>query len=310
MDTSGLDMTATDDLSQLVIACAIVCLVVSGLIVGLRFYSRGVITKVLGREDWCILVAWASYINVLFYQLSLAMAKISILFLYIRVLTYDYARRAAYAVLAIVVIYNILGFISTMTLCRPLRAYWDLSIHEKKCHPPSLMWVAIGLHIGTDFLIFLIPMPVILRMSLPWGQKIGLFVVFALGFFVCLISILRAIWIHELIDSQDSSYDFTAIKNWTSVEINVSIAIPCLVVFKPLLNKIWPKIFGSTPSRNNQVYNLREHPVTIGSDPSHPNRGPESAHEAGYAVIPSAKSSFITEDQGNSEMKNVGNNAV
>ena len=110
------------------------------------------------------------------------MAKISILFLYIRVLTYDYARRAAYAVLAIVVIYNILGFISTMTLCRPLRAYWDLSIHEKKCHPPSLMWVAIGLHIGTDFLIFLIPMPVILRMSLPWGQKIGLFVVFALGF--------------------------------------------------------------------------------------------------------------------------------
>ena len=56
-------MTATDDLSQLVIACAIVCLVVSGLIVGLRFYSRGVITKVLGREDWCILVAWVIYID-------------------------------------------------------------------------------------------------------------------------------------------------------------------------------------------------------------------------------------------------------
>lgn len=55
---AGLDTTATDSLSGSIIACAVVSFVVSGLMVGLRFYSRGVVTRVLGREDWCVLVAW------------------------------------------------------------------------------------------------------------------------------------------------------------------------------------------------------------------------------------------------------------
>ncbi|CAI4214399.1 unnamed protein product [Parascedosporium putredinis] len=341
---AGLDTTATDSLSGSIIACAVVSFVVSGLMVGLRFYSRGVVTRVLGREDWCILVAWLlvigftvttilqasvasgrhiwtlkegampkyllySFINVIFYQLSLCFSKISILFLYIRVLTYNYARRAAYILLAIVIIYNTLGFISSMTLCRPLRAYWDFTITEKKCHPVSFMWAAIGLHIGTDFLIFLLPMPVILGMNLPRGQKIGLVVVFALGFFVCFISILRAVWIHGLFDAIDSTYDFTAITNWTVVEVNTAIAIPCLLVLKPLLNKILPRFFSASGPHRNQVYNLDEHPAGSGSTPR-PNRGDESAHEAGYASIQSAKSSFLADDRGNAERKHPSSDIV
>ena len=41
-----------------VIACAIICQVVSGLFVAARFYSRSVVTRALGREDYCILAAW------------------------------------------------------------------------------------------------------------------------------------------------------------------------------------------------------------------------------------------------------------
>src|SRR5690606_12227373 len=103
----------------------------------------------------------ATWVATLFYQLSLAFTKISILLLYIRIMkSYDYARRTAYALLAVVVIYNLLGFVSTMTLCRPLRAYWDFAV-KGECHPLSFMWAVIGLHIGTDFLIFLIPIPVV-----------------------------------------------------------------------------------------------------------------------------------------------------
>lgn len=132
----------------------------------------------------------ASWIAVVFYQLSLACSKISILLLYIRVLTYDYARRAAYLLLAIVVIYNLLGFISTMTLCIPLQAVWDPSV-SGNCHStPVYMWLAIGFHIGTDFLIFLLPIPVVLRMMVPMDQKIMLLVVFALG-------LLYAAWSKE-----------------------------------------------------------------------------------------------------------------
>ena len=122
-----------------------------------------------------------SWVETLFYQLSLAFSKISILCLYIRIFAYTYARFSAIIVLAIVIIYNILGFVSTMTLCRPLNAYWDFNV-KGKCHPISFMWAAISLHIATDFLIFLLPLPVVYRMTLPRAQKIGLLLIFALGF--------------------------------------------------------------------------------------------------------------------------------
>jgi hypothetical protein len=98
------------------------------------------------------------------------------------VLTYDYARRAAYVVFAIVVIYNTLGFISTMTLCIPLNALWDPSV-TGQCHvSPVYLWLAIILHIVTDFMIFALPMPVVARMTVPLVQKIMLLFIFALGF--------------------------------------------------------------------------------------------------------------------------------
>lgn len=97
-------------------------------------------------------------------------------------LTYNYIRWAAYVLLAIVVIYNLLGFISTMTLCIPLEAFWDPSV-PGHCHSaPVYLWLAIGFHIGTDFLIFLLPIPVVVRMMAPLGQKIMLLLIFALGF--------------------------------------------------------------------------------------------------------------------------------
>ena len=124
-----------------------------------------------------------TWVNTLFYQLSLAFCKISILLLYMRLLVaYPRARRAAMLVLAIVIIYNILGFISTVTMCIPLEAYWNPFHVKGHCHPSSYMWAVIGLHIATDFLIFLLPIPVAYRMKLPLGQKIGLLIVFALGF--------------------------------------------------------------------------------------------------------------------------------
>lgn len=118
----------------------------------------------------------------IFYQLSLACCKVSIILLYIRILTYSYARIAAYILLAIVVITNIIGFISTCTLCIPLAKLWDPSI-PGKCHlEASYMWALICLHIITDFLIFLIPLPVVIRMTTSLGNKIMLLCVFLLGF--------------------------------------------------------------------------------------------------------------------------------
>jgi len=123
----------------------------------------------------------AQWVVGLLYQLSLAAAKISILLLYIRVLKHQYACWAAWGMLVVVVGYNIFGLVEDFIICAPLAAYWDPSVGS--CQPPgSVMWALICLHIATDFLIFLIPLPVVFRMKLPLKQKIGLSLTFALGF--------------------------------------------------------------------------------------------------------------------------------
>ena len=40
-----------------IIACSVVTAVIGSVFVGLRFYTRGVLLRVLGLEDWLILFA-------------------------------------------------------------------------------------------------------------------------------------------------------------------------------------------------------------------------------------------------------------
>jgi hypothetical protein len=85
--------------------------------------------------------------------------------------------------LSIVIIYNLVGFVSTLTLCIPIQAYWDFTITKKTCHASiEGMWALVILHIVTDFLIFAIPIPAVVKMRLPLRQKMGVLMIFALGF--------------------------------------------------------------------------------------------------------------------------------
>jgi hypothetical protein len=206
-----------DSTSASVIASAVSTLAVATAAVAARFYTRAVIKSALATEDWFVLAAWllsigftvstvmqansalgrhiwtlqpedlinwgkASWFTLLFYQLSLACSKISILLLYLRVLTYSWARRAAWVLFAIIVIYSTLYLISTVTLCVPLEALWNPAV-KGSCHrSPTYMWLGIGFHIATDFLMFALPVPVVILMRVVLKQRLMLLLIFALGF--------------------------------------------------------------------------------------------------------------------------------
>ena len=48
----------TESRTELMIACVVVAVLVSGAAVGARFYTRGRIQRVLGYEDWTFFAAW------------------------------------------------------------------------------------------------------------------------------------------------------------------------------------------------------------------------------------------------------------
>jgi hypothetical protein len=117
----------------------------------------------------------------LLYATSLSCTKISILLLYRRFLSLGWARICNTIVLAIVVACSIWVIITSFIDCIPLAAVWDKTI-EGKCID---LRVKIGnsyAHIITDFIIFVLPIPFVVSLKLASRQKIGLMLVFCLGF--------------------------------------------------------------------------------------------------------------------------------
>ena len=119
----------------------------------------------------------------LFYNLSLWFTKMSILLLYLRALkTYNYTRKAIYVTFGIVVVYNVWGLAMYLSMCIPLAKMWDASITDGYCHPYDVWWALTYIHIITDFMIFVLPIPIILAMTIPPLRKTGLLLVFCIGF--------------------------------------------------------------------------------------------------------------------------------
>lgn len=120
----------------------------------------------------------------MWYALTLSLTKISILLLYIRILTYPWVQKAAWIMLAVVITTSLWAIAVLMTACIPLQAFWDDSLRtpDTYCHPISFYWAATGMHMGTDLLIFLLPLPVICSLRVRWRQKTLLYFIFAFGF--------------------------------------------------------------------------------------------------------------------------------
>ncbi|KAL2158839.1 hypothetical protein VTH06DRAFT_4031 [Thermothelomyces fergusii] len=261
------------DRSGTIIACVVVMNCLSAFVVSLRFYVRAKLLRSVKNEDWCILVSmlfcvifgvfmilecqnglgrhladvskeeysayrkW-SWIGTLCYNLSLCFTKLSILLLYLRVLTHDYIRKTTWAVMAIVAVYNAWGIGMYLTMCVPIAKVWKAEL-EGYCHPTAVWWALTYLHIATDFLIFIIPTPVLVTMTVPLRRKIGLLIVFTFGLFVCLISVIRSIVLNKLFSLPDRTWELVAIANWSTAEPNAAIVCGCLPTLRPVLAKVF-----------------------------------------------------------------------
>ena len=57
---------------------------------------------------------------------------------------------------------------------------------------------AAGINIGIDFAVLILPLPAITQLRLPRKQKICMVLMFLLGFFVCVVSVVRLVTVYML----------------------------------------------------------------------------------------------------------------
>lgn len=105
----------------------------------------------------------------------------SILLQYRRVFSTPRMRLACSLLIGFLAVYGTWTVVSAWANCVPLAKFWDPSV-PGFCFDKKALWFSnSAIHILTDLLILVYPMPVLKSLQLPSRQKFALMGVFALG---------------------------------------------------------------------------------------------------------------------------------
>jgi len=254
---------------KVIITCSFM-VALATISLALRLYARIGITKNVGVDDAVLLVAWTfqvicaafiiaetqfglgkhldtislleleEYLKMLFgsilsYNVSIALVKVSILLQYQRFLYTNLMKNLCRVILVFISMYGIITVVTTITICLPVGSFWDV-YHSPHCLDREALWLThASINIVSDFVIILLPIPVILKLTLPTKQKYGLVAIFAVGIVVCLISIIRLDSVKEAAKLSDVTWSGVHAGIWSQSEISISIVCASLPGMKPLI---------------------------------------------------------------------------
>ncbi|KAL4747554.1 hypothetical protein BDW72DRAFT_209501 [Aspergillus terricola var. indicus] len=252
------------------ISVASVMTLISTVIVALRILTR-VLTISAKWDDWAILgalvfaygfltttvlvatVAHAGYqitqydmatlgkwsqialANNVLYNCSITLSKLSVLLLYRRLFAVSKPlRTATWIVGAIAVASYIAAVFGLVFATDPVHAQWQPWVPHRSIHNEAF-WIAMGaINAALDFTIFCMPQPIVWRLHQTRQRKVLVSLVFALGGFVCIASIVRLYYM-ATIDVNNATYTMSTPGIWTMIEMEVTIICACLPIVPSML---------------------------------------------------------------------------
>lgn len=123
------------------------------------------------------------YLGLLIAAITILLVKLTVFFQFYRIMRYTDSRLKVYYIAIIVIIgtFAIAQIFVTAVPCIPMAAFWDRTL-PGKCVDEDLSKRIMGLgNLITDFVILLLPVPVIWRLRLPTRQKWAAAGVFGIG---------------------------------------------------------------------------------------------------------------------------------
>lgn len=121
------------------------------------------------------------YISQILYVFILPLAKMSILFLYLRIFPSKSFRLATYMTMAWLLVQTIAFAFVVLFQCTPVGSYWDITIPGKCIHSQAFVYAAAGLTILEDLIIMFLPVMELKALKLDLKKKSALAFMFALG---------------------------------------------------------------------------------------------------------------------------------
>ncbi|KAH6663234.1 hypothetical protein B0J14DRAFT_707230 [Halenospora varia] len=261
---------AYENFAERIVAIIAACLFVATVVVSLRFYVRLVIIKNFGADDWALAVALIAtigsatimavctrlglgghaylltipemstflklvWIGSMGYSFAITLMKATFLLQYRRVFPLPSFERLCNMSLGFLVVWAIAGTLGSMLNCLPIERNWDASA-PTNCVGRMYFWQAYAImHIITDVLILVMPLPLLKTLPLPRVQKGVLVAVFSLGIFTCAISVIRLTTLRASLMSTDVTWTMPTTLIWSMAEVLCAIICVCIPTLRPLV---------------------------------------------------------------------------
>lgn len=171
--------------------------------------------------------------NRVFYNSYLWLQKLVLLDLYQRLIQdLPYEKWLIRAYLVVFFLTYTTVQVVTFAECKPFYLYWQVIPAPGPCAEAQVQLIALGvLNIVTDFMLIILPLPVIFKLKAPTSRKAQLIILFTLGIFIILITIIRL-----PINSHNSTSQVNR-TTWASTELLTA----AFVVNAPTLYSFWNK---------------------------------------------------------------------
>jgi len=239
----------------------------------------GTVKNGLGQDIWTLRPEQITkmleyfYVMAVLYFTEITFIKLSLTFFYIRVFPSSGVQKLLWGTVVFVTLWGVAYVLTAIFQCQPVSYFWTHwdGLHRGSCVDINAITEShAGLSIALDFWILGIPLWQIWGLKLHWEKKIGVALMFCVGAFVTVVSILRLQALVHFAASSNASWEFYDVSVWSSIEICVGMmwyisqvsslgtsfanllhCSACLPTLRLILVKLFPILGGSARSRHN-----------------------------------------------------------
>jgi len=130
-----------------------------------------------------------------------------------------------------------------MFACNPVAAFWDRDIKGKCMNIQAIAYATSASAIIQDLMLLVLPLVFISNLQMKWSRKITVGLMFAVGTFGCIATVIR---LHALLKYKvtlDPTWDYATVVIWTELELCATVVCISLPSIRVLLVKILPRQF-------------------------------------------------------------------
>ncbi|KAF4981965.1 hypothetical protein FZEAL_2311 [Fusarium zealandicum] len=217
---------------------------------------HGTAANGLGRDIWTLtptnITKFGMFFHVMaiLYFAQVTLLKLALLFFYLRIFPTSGVRKTLWGTVIFNCIFGLTFVFVAAFQCQPISYFWEKwdGEHEGHCADlNAITWSNAAISIALDFWMLAVPLSQLRSLNLDWKKKVGVGLMFCVGTFVTVVSILRLRAVVQFgSETENATWEFLEVSKWSTIEINVGMICACMPSLRLLLVRLFPKFMGTS----------------------------------------------------------------